>query len=1270
MQQRLRFTKRPLSMLLVLLLTLSSAAAATAWNGTDLSMFLAQGVGNLLLNDADGNPTDWNEDIWRPVGVGGGGAVYSPVFSPLDPGLWLMYCDMGGTYVTQDAGYTWSMLNFGASGEFFFDPSDENIVYAAMGGAGLFKSVDKGSSWIRIFPHEDKSFTMHRTDHADVWYSNPLCDKPGCNHAFGGRTVENPGAESPLSLPGADMAKDWVGFPLCDPPDGYPYHGGVMCVAVDPADSNKLYVLVEQRRGPRGGVGVRDHLYYSDDGGASFKQIVVDATTRAGTQTAIPWTNQNITSIVDGQVGMIVDPATGDVLLPTGRNMQRFTKDGVRSTFTLSYDGAVFSTVSQLDFLWDVAAKKIVYYYVNGGYIYKTVDLATSERLGRGRTSLSGTVATSDTTVSNMGVSSEDVIWYNNGANVFRSIDGGATFTHVWRGIAGRPGTATDLDRWAGFGHTETDEIYWQEYAVQFGSGWSSGMTNKPRSSKADPLVFGGGNNGYLVVTRNGGDLWSAPHTRIVHGYDDRGNQIDTFVSTGFNVTTTYGVHFDPFNPKHVFMSITDVGLFQSWDGGYSWRHSGISGMLPPAYRPNGLNANGQSINTFPNGASGTVSIGNGDNLSSWSNTCYWIAFDPVVPDKVYGVWSGTHDVPRLRYFPLRDNSQSTGIGGVTISYDGGRTWSTVNYNANQSAASGLPTNIIPMHIEIGPVTDAGTTLYMATHGKGFFKSVDSGVHWTQINNGVSQVTHKYDEVKTPGSGAAFDAANPNSRYFGRKIIWVDDGTPNGVVYGMIARSGAEFVGENSGQLYKSTDGGANWTKCAMPQNDGAPRPANYVSDLAYDPRNPDVLYAACWQSSNGNPSYLMCDPGDELPNSGGVFISHDAGASWKPIWGPNRHVYGIQVDPFNPNNIYAITFEGQMMIFQYEGASAGLFTGEGYDVNNWDIHQEYGFAFRQAHSPFIDVNHPDFIFVSSFGGNLWRGPSHVAPKLGEILIDGEALEGVDPNVYEYYVEVPYYADDITLEAKGVYNTANIDGNGVLPLGYGENTFEITVSNETDTLSTNYALTINRVVPEVYVTGPNYVVSGPDVTAVYTVSAKNMPPVSGIELEFELDETYLSGKAYTPYNFSIIGDGNFGTPVYWRQEGSKWIGKITLINADGVSGDADILDIALIVNEGVLGDTTVKLNNILFSYAGGFIPSVVVKGEAATTIGKYYLRYDLNKDGVVDLNDITYALQYFMVKPGDPLWDEAEAADLTGDGVVDVNDLLLILANYTIPYYK
>lgn len=210
----------------------------------------------------------------------------------------------------------------------------------------------------------------------------------------------------------------------------------------------------------------------------------------------------------------------------------------------------------------------------------------------------------------------------------------------------------------------------------------------------------------------------------------------------------------------------------------------------------------------------------------------------------------------------------------------------------------------------------------------------------------------------------------------------------------------------------------------------------------------------------------------------------------------------------------------------------------------------------------------------------------------------------------------------------------------------------------------NYAPTI------VEITGPDYVVSGPGATASYTVSVKNMPKVSGIELEFIIDGSFLTGLDFNAVGMSIIGDGNYGSPVYWRNDGDYWIGKVTLANPDGICGDADIFTMDFGVVENVIGVSNVNINYILLSYGGNYVILEDLFGVASTEFGQYYSKYDVNRSGAVDLNDLTYALMYFMVKSGDAGWDAAEAIDFNGDGIIDVADLVLILANYTIPYYS
>jgi hypothetical protein len=102
--------------------------------------------------------------------------------------------------------------------------------------------------------------------------------------------------------------------------------------------------------------------------------------------------------------------------------------------------------------------------------------------------------------------------------------------------------------------------------------------------------------------TLDGGAIWQETNSK---GLDD-----GSWVSRGVDLTTNYGVQFDPFDSQHIFIDNTDMGLFQSTNGGKSWRSTseGIS--------------------------------------EDWRNTTYWLAFYPSQRGLIWAAFSGTHDLP------------------------------------------------------------------------------------------------------------------------------------------------------------------------------------------------------------------------------------------------------------------------------------------------------------------------------------------------------------------------------------------------------------------------------------------------------------------------------------------------------------------------------------------------------------------------------------------------------------------------------------------------
>ena len=66
------------------------------------------------------------------------------------------------------------------------------------------------------------------------------------------------------------------------------------------------------------------------------------------------------------------------------------------------------------------------------------------------------------------------------------------------------------------------------------------------------------------------------------------------WTTSGIDVTTCYGVHFDPFDARRMFISYTDIGLWASDTAGASWYSATRSGVP-----------------------------------RQWVNTTYWMEFDP-----------------------------------------------------------------------------------------------------------------------------------------------------------------------------------------------------------------------------------------------------------------------------------------------------------------------------------------------------------------------------------------------------------------------------------------------------------------------------------------------------------------------------------------------------------------------------------------------------------------------------------------------------------------
>jgi hypothetical protein len=163
----------------------------------------------------------------------------------------------------------------------------------------------------------------------------------------------------------------------------------------------------------------------------------------------------------------------------------------------------------------------------------------------------------------------------------------------------------------------------------------------------------------------------------------------------------------------------------------------------------------------------------------------------------------------------------------------------------------------------------------------GVYKSIDGGASWTRFSNGLPTYV---------GSSAVYDTLS----------LAIDPASPQTLWVSTIS---ADF--NIPGELYKTIDGGANWTL----SNAGITGPD--VRALLVDPANPGTLYAASGGLGAANP--------------GGVYKSVDGGATWLSISVglPAFSALALALDPIDPSVLYAGTTGGVYSIVQLPDADA-----------------------------------------------------------------------------------------------------------------------------------------------------------------------------------------------------------------------------------------------------------------------------------------------------------------------------------------------------------
>ena len=120
------------------------------------------------------------------------------------------------------------------------------------------------------------------------------------------------------------------------------------------------------------------------------------------------------------------------------------------------------------------------------------------------------------------------------------------------------------------------------------------------------------------------------------------------------------------------------------------------------------------------------------------------------------------------------------------------------------------------------------------------------------------------------------------------------------IVY--VAATGHEWTDNEMRGVFKTTDGGRNWTKIVYRS------PRTGANDLVMDPRDPNVLYASIWQRIRRKWSDPRVEPGYK---EGGVIKTTDGGKTWTDVSqglpAPEfRGRIGLDIARSKPDTLYA----------------------------------------------------------------------------------------------------------------------------------------------------------------------------------------------------------------------------------------------------------------------------------------------------------------------------------------------------------------------------
>jgi photosystem II stability/assembly factor-like uncharacterized protein len=184
----------------------------------------------------------------------------------------------------------------------------------------------------------------------------------------------------------------------------------------------------------------------------------------------------------------------------------------------------------------------------------------------------------------------------------------------------------------------------------------------------------------------------------------------------------------------------------------------------------------------------------------------------------------------------------------------------------------------------IGPAVASGRVIAIAVNPRNKFEyyvGVASGGVWKTVNDGTTW-TPVFDKQSSYSIG--WVTLDPNDP----AVVWVGTGESNS------QRSVAYGDG-----IYRSDDGGKDWQNLGL-------RKSEHIGRVVVDPQDSKVVYVAA--------EGPLWGPGGDR----GLYKSADGGKTWKAVLtiSENTGVVDVAIDPSNPDIVYAAAYQRRRHVF------------------------------------------------------------------------------------------------------------------------------------------------------------------------------------------------------------------------------------------------------------------------------------------------------------------------------------------------------------------